>query len=164
MVDTLIVPGSDRDAVLRLVAAGRRQVGASAGESDRRIRPAIASGRHAAVTDVIAPSPGKGVLGDQWMATRSSPAPQALLDESSIDIRRRRETLRRRWAADARTVVFAAIDGQAVAAFAIADTLRAEAPAVVASLTRRGLRVVMLSGDRRAHRGSGGADRPASTK
>jgi Cu+-exporting ATPase len=43
----------------------------------------------------------------------------------------------------------AAIDGKAVAAFALADALRAEAPAVVASLKSRGIRVMMLSGDHR---------------
>jgi len=47
-------------------------------------------------------------------------------------------------------VVLAAIDGRAVAAFAIADRLRPEAAGVVGSLRRRGLRVVMLSGDRGA--------------
>jgi Cu+-exporting ATPase len=45
-------------------------------------------------------------------------------------------------------VVFAAIDGHLAAAFAIADTLRPNAPAIVGSLRRRGLKVVMLSGDR----------------
>ena len=47
-------------------------------------------------------------------------------------------------------MVLAAIDGKAVAAFAIADTLRPNARTVVESLKRRGLRVVMLSGDRKA--------------
>ena len=45
--------------------------------------------------------------------------------------------------------MFAAIDGKAAAAFAIADTLRPSAATVVQSLKRRGLRIVMLSGDRR---------------
>jgi len=74
---------------------------------------------------------------------------QALLDESGIDTMVFSEAINR-WTAEARTVVLAAIDGTAVAAFAIADTLRPEAPAVIASLKRRGLRIVMLSGDRRS--------------
>jgi Cu+-exporting ATPase len=72
----------------------------------------------------------------------------ALLAESRIDT----SALDARaadWASQARTVVFAAIDGKAAAAFAIADTLRPNARTVVASLRRRGLRVVMLSGDRK---------------
>jgi Cu+-exporting ATPase len=47
-------------------------------------------------------------------------------------------------------VVVAAVDGKAAAAFAIADTLRPEAAGVVAALGRRGLKTVMLSGDRKA--------------
>jgi len=45
--------------------------------------------------------------------------------------------------------VFAAIDGRAAGAFAIEDTLRDAAPAVVSSLNARDIRVVMLTGDRR---------------
>jgi Cu+-exporting ATPase len=73
---------------------------------------------------------------------------QALLDESKIDSTAFAGTLSA-WTAQAHTVVLAAIDGKAVAAFAIADTLRPNAKAVVESLRRRGLRVVMLSGDRK---------------
>ena len=54
------------------------------------------------------------------------------------------------WTAQGRTVVIAAIDGKVAAVFAIADSLRPEAATVVANLKRRGLRVVMLSGDRTA--------------
>jgi Cu+-exporting ATPase len=53
------------------------------------------------------------------------------------------------WAASGRTPVLAAIDGAAVAAFAIADTLRTNAKAVVTELQALGLRAVMLTGDRR---------------
>jgi Cu+-exporting ATPase len=73
---------------------------------------------------------------------------QALLDESGIDTSPIRETADR-WTTQARTVVVAAIDGRAAAAFAIADTLRPNASVVIGSLRRRGLRVVMLSGDRK---------------
>jgi Cu+-exporting ATPase len=52
------------------------------------------------------------------------------------------------WTDDARTIVFAAIDGRLSAAFAIADTLRPNARAMITSLRQRGLKVVMLSGDR----------------
>jgi Cu+-exporting ATPase len=53
------------------------------------------------------------------------------------------------WAAEGKTPVFASIDGRAAAAFAIADTLRDNAAAVVHQLRSDGLRVTMLSGDRR---------------
>ena len=46
-----------------------------------------------------------------------------------------------------KTPVFVAIDGQAAAVIAIADTLKASSAAAVASLRRHGLEVTMLTGD-----------------
>jgi Cu+-exporting ATPase len=74
---------------------------------------------------------------------------QMFLDQSGIDTSAMKETISS-WTAQGRTVVIAAVDGAVAAVFAIADTLRPEASAVVANLKRRGLRVVMLSGDRQA--------------
>ena len=73
----------------------------------------------------------------------------ALLKESDVDTSAF-DTRIAQWTSQARTVVIAAIDGKAAATFAIADTLRPNAKTVVESLKRRGLRVVMLSGDRQA--------------
>jgi Cu+-exporting ATPase len=53
-----------------------------------------------------------------------------------------------RWAGEGRTPVLAALDGRAIAAFAIADTLRANAAQSIQQLKRR-VRVVMVTGDRR---------------
>jgi P-type Cu+ transporter len=78
---------------------------------------------------------------------------QALLRESGIDAAAFEDSAIA-WAEQGRTVVVAAIDGAPAAAFAIADTLRPNAAAVVASLKRRGLRIVMLSGDRNATAGA----------
>ena len=140
VVDTLMVPGVDRDATVRLVALIE-------GKSEHPLAKAIVEfggrpqGEAADVTAVA----GKGLLGSveghQIMA-----GTQAWLDASAIDTRPLADAAST-WTNEARTVVMAAIDGKAVAAFALADTLRAEAPAVVASLKRRGIRVVMLSGD-----------------
>jgi Cu+-exporting ATPase len=74
---------------------------------------------------------------------------QSLLQDSGVDVAPLTATLDA-WAPKAYTVVLAAVDGQAVAAFGIADTLRANAKTIVASLRHRGLDVVMLSGDRTA--------------
>jgi Cu+-exporting ATPase len=73
----------------------------------------------------------------------------SLLRESGIDTSAAQPTVTG-WLTSARTVVLAAINGQLVAAFAIADALRPNAGQVVASLRKRGLKVVMLSGDRQA--------------
>jgi Cu+-exporting ATPase len=54
------------------------------------------------------------------------------------------------WARQGKTPVLAARGGRAVAAFAIADTLRPNASSVVSKLKSRQARVVMLTGDRLA--------------
>jgi Cu+-exporting ATPase len=54
-----------------------------------------------------------------------------------------------RWAAEGKTPVFAAIGGAVVAAFGVGDTLRANAADVVRRLKASGVRVMMLTGDRR---------------
>jgi len=72
---------------------------------------------------------------------------QALLEESGVNTTPVRDAATT-WAGQSKTFVVAAIDGQAVAAFAIADMLRGNARTVVTALRQRGIRVVMLSGDR----------------
>jgi Cu+-exporting ATPase len=51
------------------------------------------------------------------------------------------------WSAQARSLVFMAVDGQAQALFAVADPVKAGAVEAIAQLRAMGLRVVMLSGD-----------------
>jgi Cu+-exporting ATPase len=53
-------------------------------------------------------------------------------------------------AADGRTAVFAAVDGELVALLGVADPVRATSAAAVARLRDLGLEVVLLSGDRQA--------------
>ena len=91
---------------------------------------------------------GKGVSATVDDATVSV-GTAAFLDGNGIDTTSIRDVAAS-WASQGRTVVVAAINGRAAAAFGLADTLRPEAARVIASLRRRTLRVVMLSGDRRA--------------
>ncbi len=53
------------------------------------------------------------------------------------------------FADDGKTVLFISIDGQCSALFAVADTIKPEAVAVVSALQDRGKQVVMLTGDNR---------------
>jgi P-type Cu+ transporter len=141
VVDTLFV--GDREAILRLVATVERL-------SEHPLAKAIAAhapaetGRYA--VDNFRALAGRGVLAtiDGHHVIVGT---QTLVRESGIDTATLDATAAT-WTSQARTVVFAAIDGKAAAAFAIADTLRANAATVVQSLKGRGLRVVMLSGDR----------------
>ena len=148
VVDTFVAPGHDRDAVLRLAAAleGRSEhplakavVAAVAGTAPTSPAPAV---------DNVLAVPGKGVSGTVD-GVRVIAGTEALMRESAIDVTPL-EAHAREWAAHAKTVVYVAVDGRAAAAFAIADAMRPNAKQVIASLTARGLRTVMLTGDRRA--------------
>ena len=51
------------------------------------------------------------------------------------------------WADDGKTPLFAAVDGQLVAAIAVADTIKPSTPEAIDALHERGLRVAMITGD-----------------
>ena len=148
VVDVWTADGRDRNEIVRLVAtveAASEHPLAKAIVGYASALPAAATAiRNSVSIEAIA---GKGVTaavdGQQVRV-----GTDAFLTEAGVDTAAVRDVIAG-WAADARTVVLAAVDGRLAAAFAIADTLRANAPAVIASLQRRGLRVVMLSGDRR---------------
>lgn len=139
VVDSIFT--GDRDSTLGLVTAVEAK-------SEHPLAKAIAStGPGRRPVDNFVALAGRGVVanvdGHHVIA-----GTQALLTESGIDTSAL-DARAAEWTAEARTVVFAAIDGKAAAAFAIADTLRPNAVTIVQSLKRRGLRIVMLSGDRR---------------
>jgi Cu+-exporting ATPase len=148
VVDVLVTSPEARDEVVRLIAAVESR-------SEHPLAKAIAEyGRkHGGntpgaelITDFVATA-GRGVAASV-NGRAVVVGTQAFLDQSGIDTQSVAETVGA-WSEAARTVVIAAIDGRVVAAFAIADTIRDESAAVVASLKRRGIGVVMLSGDRR---------------
>ena len=146
VADMLIAPGHQRQTVLRVAVALESR-------SEHPLAKAVvaAAGPLAepqpAVDNVIA-LPGKGVFGIVD-GTHVIAGTEALLRASGVDVTPL-ESRAREWAAEANTVIFVAMAGQAVAAFAIADTVRPNARAVVAALRGHGLRTVMLTGDRRA--------------
>lgn len=72
-----------------------------------------------------------------------------LLDERRIDTAPLADVTAT-WAARGMTPVLVGLDERAVAAFAIADTIRPNARDIVNRLTERHLHLVMLTGDRRA--------------
>jgi len=142
VVDSLVI--GDREATLALIAAVEAQ-------SEHPLAKAVvafASAQHRVSDNVtgFAAVAGKGVRASV-NGRAVIVGTQALLDESGVETSPIGDTAAR-WAEQARTVVLAAVDGKAIAAFAIADTLRPNARTIVASLRRRGLSVVMLSGDR----------------
>jgi len=144
VVDVVVMPGHDKGTVLGTVATVEAR-------SEHPLAKAIsaysATAGHYKVMD-FASHAGRGVEANVD-GHRVMIGTQRLLEEFQIDTRSVEDTLTS-WTTQGRTVVIAAIDGRIAALFAIADALRPEAQAVVASLRRRGVRVVMLSGDRRA--------------
>ena len=147
VVDSQIA--GDHEAVLNIIAAVEAK-------SEHPLAKAVlayagglsaVSSQLSAVGDFMAIA-GRGVVGTVE-GHQVIVGTQALLQESNIDTNPLASTIES-WAAKAYTLVFAAVDGRAVAAFGIADTLRPNAKTVVESLKRRGLGVVMLSGDRKA--------------
>jgi Cu+-exporting ATPase len=153
VVDVYVAPGQDREAALRLVSAVERKsehplAKAIAEYTEGSVGANFSSPERSGVVNDFMAVAGKGVFANvdsRYVIVGT----QALLAESNIDTAAVKETIAA-WTAQAKTVVLAAVDGKIAAAFAIADALRPEAATVVASLKRRGLRLVMLSGDRRA--------------
>ena len=147
VVDSLVVDGADPPALAMIAAVESK--------SEHPLAKAIVS--HGA----LPPGPRSLIAVENFLALAGKGVfanvnghyvivgTQALLEESGIDTAPIRDAAAR-WTAQARTVVLAAIDGKAAAAFAVADTLRPNARTVVTALKHRGLRVVMLSGDRKA--------------
>lgn len=60
------------------------------------------------------------------------------------------ESTARQMEADAKTLIWVAIDGQAAGLIAVADTVKETSAEAIAALHRLGLRVVMLTGDNQA--------------
>ena len=73
---------------------------------------------------------------------------RAFLAQHGIDTARWEERAEA-WRAQAKTVVFAAVDGGAVAIAAVADPIKESTPEAIAALKRQGVRIVMLTGDSR---------------
>ncbi len=144
VVDSAFVAGQNRADLLRVAAA----LEARSEHPLAKAVVAFAGAPQTTVVDEVMAIAGKGVSGTVE-GRQVIAGTEALMRESGIDTSALAEPAAR-WSGEARTVVMLAVAGQAVAAFAIADTLRPNAAQVVASLKARGLRTVMLTGDRRA--------------
>jgi Cu2+-exporting ATPase len=70
-----------------------------------------------------------------------------LLAEAKIEVPPEVENSTRAWAADGKTVLYVAVDGQLMGAFALEDEIRPESYEAVRELHRLGIRVAMITGD-----------------
>jgi Cu+-exporting ATPase len=135
--------GVDELELLRLAATLERG-------SEHPLAAAIVNGAEArqvtlSQTDAFDSITGKGVTGrvDGHVVALGN---RALLDSLGIDpggLAAQAETLR----ADARTVMFVAVDARAIGLIGVADPIKESTPEAIEMLHREGVRVVMLTGD-----------------
>ncbi|MBI3750701.1 MAG: heavy metal translocating P-type ATPase [Chloroflexi bacterium] len=147
VTDIVRAPGAPpEDELLALVAAAERP--SEHPLADAIVREATEH-RHldvASTTDFLA-VPGGGiaatVAGHRMLVGRAGHLEAERVDVAAL------QAAAEDLAGDGKTPVFVAIDGQAAAVFAIADTLKSGSRAAVAELHRLGISVAMLTGDNR---------------
>ncbi len=142
--DVRFAPGVDGTRALSWIAAVEQR-------SEHPLARAVAdfaatNGGVASEVTGFSAVPGRGVLAvveGQSVAIGT----EAFLLLDNVDIAPLRSAVER-WASLGKTAVLAAANGRLLAAFAVADTLRPNAREVVAALSRRGARLILLTGDR----------------
>jgi Cu+-exporting ATPase len=145
-VTDVLTAGMDETPLIRLAAAVERGSEHALGEAI--VRESQERGLDLPDVSNFEAVPGKGVRGEVE-SRRLVVGTRAFLAESGIDLgdlASRGDALQ----GEAKTVVYAAVDGAAAGAIAIADTLKPAAAEAVASLRDQGIEVVLLTGDNRA--------------
>ena len=138
LTDVIALDGWTGDEVLRLAA--RAETASEHPLAEAVIRGAEARGLEVPLVDTAEPVAGRGIRAHvdgheitvgsaELLEVAPDPAPVRELNELG------------------RTAMYVGVDGRAVGIVAVADTIRDDAPAAVAELHRRGIRVVMATGD-----------------
>ena len=144
LTDIVPAPGQDADRLLTLAAAAEAR-------SEHPLAKAVTAAAAAKGVTLPAPdhfeaAPGKGVAAavdgaNVLVGTAAYLAAQGIPDDPDADVAEAR-------LADAgKTAIRVAVDGRSAGVLAVADTPRLEAAATVATLQRKGVDVVMLTGD-----------------
>jgi Cu+-exporting ATPase len=137
-------PDADSHTVLELVAAVERR-------SEHPLAAAITAfaqskgvvGRNVVDFEAVAGRGARGTVDGLGVVVGT----ESFLTASGTDIGAL-VAIGAEWSTGGRTPVFAAVGGRAAAVFAVEDAIRSDATATVAALRQRGIRVVMLTGDR----------------
>jgi Cu+-exporting ATPase len=145
-VTDVIALNLDEDTLVRLVAAAERGSEHALGEAI--VRESQERGLDLPDVSNFEAAPGKGVSATVE-GKRLVIGTRALMGEIGIDLGAVTEQ-GAALQAEAKTVVYIAINGAAAGAFAIADTLKLDAAEAVAALRRQGIEVVLLTGDNEA--------------
>ncbi len=145
LTDLVVAEGFDRAEVLRLVAGVEAQ-------SEHPIAEAILRGARSEGLDVPVATGFRSVTGYGVAATVAGR--EVLIGADRFMAREGIETgalsrAEEALAARGRTALFAAVDGKLAAVIAVADPVKSTSPAVIEALQARGLRVAMITGDKR---------------
>ena len=145
LTDLITVDGIDDTELLTLVAAA--EVRSEHPLAQAIVTAARARGATVGDPDVFDSITGKGVLATVT-GRRVHVGNARLLEDAGIDPTPLTE-IAANLAGDGKTAMLIAIDGHAAGVVAVADTLKDDAAASIATLRRLGLEVVMLTGDNR---------------
>jgi len=145
VTDVVAAPGFETDAVLALAAAAER-------DSEHPLASAIVAGAADRGLTPLEPTafeavPGHGIrarLGEQDVLVGK----RDFLDAAGISAAAL-EADAVRLADEGKTPVFVAVDGRAAGVIAIADPVKPDSQAAIASLRKMGLTVAMITGDNR---------------
>ena len=143
LTDVCVVGTMTEDELLRLVAAAEA-------DSEHPIAAAVVAGARDRAhglpkADNFASITGKGVRATVMGHTVTVGTPK-LLAENGVDTGEL-EQISTRLAAEGKTPILAAVDGEAAGVLAVADTVKDDSLAAIAALRKLGLQVVMISGD-----------------
>ena len=143
LTDVHVLPGIDEQMMLRLAASLERG-------SEHPLANAIVEGaRHRGVAlvepDAFTAVPGQGAKGSvdgQSVALGNT----AMMQGEGLDISAHAQALDRR-RGEGKTAMFVAIGGRLAGWVAVSDPIKATTPAALDTLRRRGIRIVMATGD-----------------
>ncbi|TYZ14270.1 copper-translocating P-type ATPase [Hymenobacter lutimineralis] len=143
-VTDVVAPGQDASRLLQLVAAVERQ-------SEHPLAAAVVRHAQAGSAVLLAATGFQALEGKGASATVAGQVVlignQRLLHEAAIPLPCELSAQAEQLLTQAKTVLYVAVDGLAVALIGVADTVRETSAAAIQRLQRQGIEVVMMTGD-----------------
>lgn len=145
LVSVIAIQGFEKETILQLAASLER--GSEHPLAEAIVHGAQGRGVNLKSVDDFASVTGKGVTGrvDNRKVALGNHSLMQSLNIDAAGLPELAETGRR----EGQTVMFVAIDGQAVGLIGVADAIKESTPEAIADLHAEGVRVVMLTGDSR---------------
>ena len=144
LTDIVLAQGFDRAEVLRLIASVEAQ--SEHPIADAIVNSAKAEGVALLGVDAFESITGFGVIAE-LESRKVLIGADRLMTREGVDVTPL-ATEEHRLAKSGRTALYAAIDGKLAAAIAVADPVKASSQAAIAALRDKGMKVVMITGDK----------------